>query len=174
MPRRIIVEVRGLPIAKGSAKAFYVPALKRAVVTQSNKAKQTPWVSAIREAVFEECGRDVTPVGGVVVINRMEFFFPRPKSHYRTGKHASDMKADAPNYHTSKPDVDKLERCVLDALTGVLWKDDSQVAYVCQKVKCYCAVERGFLTYPGMTLDIELYGDEPCCGIIHLPFGEMM
>ena len=168
MPRCISITVRGLPIAKGSAKAFYVPSLNRAVVTQSNKAKQTPWVSAIREAVFEECGYDVTPVGGMVAITRMEFFFPRPKSHYRTGKHAADLKADAPLYHTNKPDVDKLERCVLDALTGVLWKDDSQVVYVAQKVKCYTSVEWGFLPYEGMNLCIELYGDEPCKGAIHL------
>lgn len=29
--------------------------------------------------------------------------------------------------HTSKPDVDNLAKAVLDAMNGVLWKDDSQV-----------------------------------------------
>lgn len=29
--------------------------------------------------------------------------------------------------HTTRPDVDKLARCVLDALTGVVYKDDGQV-----------------------------------------------
>ena len=31
---------------------------------------------------------------------------------------------------TKKPDIDKLERAVLDALTHVLWTDDSQVTHV--------------------------------------------
>jgi Holliday junction resolvase RusA-like endonuclease len=29
--------------------------------------------------------------------------------------------------HVKKPDVDKLSRCLLDSLKGVVWTDDSQV-----------------------------------------------
>jgi Holliday junction resolvase len=31
-------------------------------------------------------------------------------------------------YHTSKPDLDRLSNMVQDALTGVAWKDDCQIA----------------------------------------------
>lgn len=37
---------------------------------------------------------------------------------------------DAPGDATTKPDIDKLTRACLDALTGLAWKDDSQVTDV--------------------------------------------
>ena len=60
----------------------------------------------------------------------LTFRMPRPKSHYWTGRRAHELRPDAPTWHTSRPDVDKLTRAVLDALSGVWWVDDSQVAMV--------------------------------------------
>jgi len=60
----------------------------------------------------------------------IQFYLPRPKSHYGTGKNKGALKESAPWYHIATPDIDKLVRCVLDALTGVAWKDDSQVVSV--------------------------------------------
>lgn len=51
------------------------------------------------------------------------FVFVRPKSHY-TSK--GELRAGAPS-HPGKPDIDKLCRAVLDALTGILYHDDAQV-----------------------------------------------
>lgn len=58
------------------------------------------------------------------------FYLLRPKSHFRGGSRAGEMRADAPEYVTTKPDLDKLVRAVLDGLTGVLYRDDSQVATI--------------------------------------------
>lgn len=58
------------------------------------------------------------------------FRFPRPKHHYGTGKKSSVLKENAPDMHTSKPDVDNLIKFVTDALNGIYWKDDSQVTQV--------------------------------------------
>lgn len=59
---------------------------------------------------------------------RMEFYFPRPKGHYRTGKRSSELRESAPGYHTSKPDIDNAMKAVLDALTELrFWRDDSLV-----------------------------------------------
>lgn len=58
------------------------------------------------------------------------FYFPRPKSHYRTGKLAGVLKDNAPDFHTAKPDADKLLRAIGDALTGLVCRDDSQFAMV--------------------------------------------
>jgi len=52
---------------------------------------------------------------------------PRPKGDFRTGKNASVLKPSARPYPTQKPDSVKLTRAVEDALTGVIWQDDSQV-----------------------------------------------
>lgn len=57
----------------------------------------------------------------------LRFGLPRPKGHWGTGRNADRLKPSAPAWPATKPDVDKLERAVLDALTGVLWADDSQV-----------------------------------------------
>ena len=58
----------------------------------------------------------------------LEFFFARPKSHYRAGKHSNELRKDAPCWHTTKPDKENAEKAVLDALTRLgFWKDDAQV-----------------------------------------------
>ena len=46
---------------------------------------------------------------------------PRPKS---------TPKRNVRPAHTKTPDIDKLLRAALDALTGVVWRDDAQVAEV--------------------------------------------
>ena len=55
------------------------------------------------------------------------FHRPRPKSHFGTGRNAGRLKASAPEHPTTRPDTLKLARAVEDALTGVIWRDDSQV-----------------------------------------------
>ncbi|NTU67988.1 MAG: RusA family crossover junction endodeoxyribonuclease [Chlorobiaceae bacterium] len=60
----------------------------------------------------------------------LDFGFPRPKSHFGSGVNASKMKQYAPHYHTSKPDIDNLQKFVMDALNGVFWHDDSCVCVV--------------------------------------------
>jgi Holliday junction resolvase RusA-like endonuclease len=64
------------------------------------------------------------------VILTVVFEFPRPKSHYRTGRYASELRADAPRHVATKPDLSKLVRAIEDAMTGIVWRDDSQVAAV--------------------------------------------
>lgn len=56
---------------------------------------------------------------------KITFSFPRPKSHYGTGKNSTVLKATAPIYHTARPDIDNLIKFVCDALNTVYWKDDS-------------------------------------------------
>jgi len=58
------------------------------------------------------------------------FVFPRPLCHFGTGKNAKVMKSTAPARHTKAPDVDKLSRSILDALTGIVYADDSQVVSI--------------------------------------------
>jgi Holliday junction resolvase RusA-like endonuclease len=70
------------------------------------------------------------------------FTFSRPKSHYRTGKHAGDLRVYAPVMHTTKPDLDNLGKFVLDSLTGVFWKDDSVVCSLTAS-KVYTTFETG-------------------------------
>lgn len=56
------------------------------------------------------------PLDGPLVV-RLRFVMPRP---------ASTPKRSTPPA-VKKPDVDKLARAILDALTGVTWRDDSLI-----------------------------------------------
>ena len=118
--------VHGIPVPKGSAKAFVNKHTGRAQVMQDNREKQRPWASAITLTAME------LGVKGTLAPVRvtLDFSMPRLKSHFGTGKNRHVVKPNAPDFHVSKPDLDKLIRCVLDALTGVAWHDDSQVVEV--------------------------------------------
>jgi crossover junction endodeoxyribonuclease RusA len=144
--------VPGIPVAKGSAKAFVVKG--RAIVTQSNGAKQKPWASAISYTA-QQAG--VRPYVGPVLVS-MTFVMPRPKNHYRAN---GKLKDTAPLFHVSKPDVDKLVRLVFDALTGIAWKDDSQAQIkVAEKLYAddtYTATSYG---QPGVKIGIYQIGYE--------------
>ena len=55
----------------------------------------------------------------------VEFLFKRPKHHFRTN---GKLKPKAPFHCTTRVgDIDKLSRAVADALTGVIYEDDSQI-----------------------------------------------
>jgi Holliday junction resolvase RusA-like endonuclease len=69
-------------------------------------------------------------------------YFPRPKSHYGTGRNAGKLKATAPTHNDGKPDRDNLDKAILDAMTGIgFMRDDKQVVageapeklYVCDE-----------------------------------------
>lgn len=62
---------------------------------------------------------------------RLRFVFPFLRKHYRTGRHAHQLRDDAPAIHDTTPDLDKLVRLVFDALTVAgVWRDDCQACDV--------------------------------------------
>lgn len=111
----ITVRMAGIP--QGSHKAFIVKTksgMNRAVVTNSNKASLYEERIAIAEEYTHAEGErydSKTPIALTI-----EFGYIKPKSKPKKVKHM-----------TVKPDIDKLTRAVLDALTGVAYEDDSQV-----------------------------------------------
>lgn len=122
--------VRGLPVAQGVSRAF-VAGGKARIATDSNRPNSP--IGAWRTAIATEARSaiaDAPLLPGPVAI-RATFTFPRPKGHYlpaNARRPEPVVRLDAPDFHTAKPDVDKLTRALLDALTTVVWRDDSQVA----------------------------------------------
>jgi Holliday junction resolvase RusA-like endonuclease len=89
-----------------------------------------PWRAAVAaEAALhrDQIVGDDLAVGPVRILAR--FYFPRPKNHYRTGKHSGTLKDTAPVYVSTTPDLDKCCRAIGDSLTGVLLRDDSQIVH---------------------------------------------
>ena len=113
----IFFTVAGVPAPQGSKTRT------KWGVREDNPATR-PWRSAVAwEATAAMQGRG--PLAGALEL-RVVFGFPRPKSHYRTGRHAGELKLDAPRYCITKPDADKLLRAIGDAVTGIVCRDDSQ------------------------------------------------
>jgi Holliday junction resolvase RusA-like endonuclease len=87
-----------------------------------------PWMNAVAEAaVFEWAPRGEAVIDGPVFLE-LAFYFPRPDTHYGTGRNAGILKRSAPLYPaTSGYDTDKLSRAVKDALTGIVFTNDRRV-----------------------------------------------
>jgi Holliday junction resolvase RusA-like endonuclease len=82
------------------------------------------------------------------ILTEITFIIARPKCHHVSGNPSKPLKPSAPFWHTSAPDRDKLERATNDALTGVIWADDSQVAAtLSQKVYAEPGVASGAIIY---------------------------
>jgi crossover junction endodeoxyribonuclease RusA len=117
--------VPGLPRPAGSHRAFVIAG--RARIAPANK-EQRSWQRVVSECAAEAwTGRE--PLLGQIMLTAT-FLFPHPKSHYRSGVYASQLKPQAPCHNSNKPDLDKLLRAVGDALTGIVWRDDSHVVVV--------------------------------------------
>lgn len=128
---RLSFVVLGTAQPQGSARAFLPKGSRRPVVTSDNpKVKdwrtQIAWEAAATLKTFKDY--PCAPFPGAVRVLAV-FRLPRPKALSKT--------RIVP--HTKKPDLDKLTRAVGDALTGILFHDDSQI--VQWKVeKCYAGL----------------------------------
>ena len=71
----------------------------------------------IRQQFIDQIGEQFRYFTGPVHV-ALEFTRPLPKSYPKKRNGEAD---------TAKPDVDNLAKSVLDALSGVAWRDDSQV-----------------------------------------------
>lgn len=126
MTRSIMFRVDGLPAAQGSKRH-----VGNGIMIESSKAVK-PWrqdvvAAAVAESENQEHWHPFTDVVRVDAT----FYFPRPKSHYGTGKNAAVLKPNAPKYVGKKPDIDKIQRSTFDALgTAGIYRDDSLIAKV--------------------------------------------
>lgn len=121
----IEIIVAGNPAPGGSKNAFLHKTTGRLVVTDAGGARTKLWRKAVTEAAISQYEGE--PLEGPLWVE-VYLYMPRPLGHYGTGKNAGVLKANAPVYHLKAPDATKLWRSTEDSLTGVVWKDDAQVA----------------------------------------------
>jgi Holliday junction resolvase RusA-like endonuclease len=103
--------------------------------------KNVDYMARVRDAflrqVSDEALSEAPFPRGVPLSIEVVFYFPRPKGHYGTGKNANRVKASAPQFHTTKPDVDNCIKLLKDALKWLAWHDDSQIARYSHIAKVY-------------------------------------
>ena len=114
--KTISLIVYGTPVPQGSMRAFMRPGMKAPIVTADNK-KTKPWKQEIAGCAAEAMQKAGLAVAvGVPIAVLCEFYFDRPKSLRKSIQRK-----------VTRPDLDKCARAVLDALTGIVFKDDAQV-----------------------------------------------
>jgi Holliday junction resolvase RusA-like endonuclease len=116
--------VPGTPAPGGSKTGFYNKKLGRVMMTPASK-KTKPWMSTVSAVVRSQYHN--RPLLTDPLRLGMQFRILRPKGHWGSGRNAATLKQSAPTHPTVKPDLTKLVRATEDALTGVLWRDDTQV-----------------------------------------------
>lgn len=99
--------VPGKPAPQGSKRH-----VGHGILVESSKAL-APWRTTVAWHVAQEW--KLAPLCGAVQVDLM-FVLPRPRSTPKVTPPA-----------IKRPDADKLTRAIFDALTGVCWRDDSQI-----------------------------------------------
>lgn len=122
--------VPGIPVPQGSKSLSMKGG--RAVMFDQNASALKSWRNIVHLTGVSYRNQYRCPVYTNVNITLIFYMGERPKSHYtKTGKPSSKYR----EYPNVKPDIDKLTRAILDALTGVFYQDDSQVITInCRKL----------------------------------------
>lgn len=117
---RIAFDVAGLPRSQGAL----VRSPSGGLYNRGAKDLQA-WRGAIATEARACIAADLTrwQIFNCPVEVRATFRLPRPLGH----SGARGLRASAPAFPGRKPDLDKLARAALDALTGVVFLDDAQV-----------------------------------------------
>jgi len=133
--------VPGRPIPGGSKRGFVNPRTGGVIITEAAGKANRDW----RAMVVASC-REVFKLPALEgpLKLRIDFRMPRPQSHYGSGRNKGVLKPTAPYYHTIRPDSVKLTRALEDALTHILWRDDSQNV-ILDVVKRYADLNPGAL-----------------------------
>ena len=117
IPPPLRLFIPGRPVPQGSKNVF-----NGNLVEQNAKGIKT-----VRKAVadaFTESGHPGFRREAACEA-QFTFYFDRPAKHWVAGRKGGTLKENAPKYHSNKPDRDKLDRTVNDALTQCgVWFDD--------------------------------------------------
>lgn len=137
---------RAMPIFGKGADGARV--WKRNIVTDDCETGKG-WRESVQASAVEAMGGLDPLMDGALELTVI-FVMPRLKSHYRAN---GDLKPNAPEHHTVKPDATKLVRAIEDALTAIVWKDDAMIARQ--------VVEKRYGKKPGALVSIRVM-DEVC------------
>lgn len=117
----VTFSVPGNPVGKGRPRAT-----SRGGFTRMYTPKKTAdYEKRVQMAYFLAAGRAKIESGPVSVI--LDIYCQCPKAT------SQKKRAEMPIPRDKKPDIDNVEKCVLDGLNGHAWRDDGQVAQVLKR-----------------------------------------
>jgi crossover junction endodeoxyribonuclease RusA len=107
--------VLGKTATKGSTRSMISRKTGR-IVTMADNRNLGAWTQAAKWAALQAGAKVALKPAPIVISATFQFLRPKTKA--------------SREHHTVKPDIDKLLRALLDALTGICYEDDSQVVNV--------------------------------------------
>lgn len=136
-PPPLVVNVEGTPIPQGSKTVVPARGKRRATLRDANAHELHAWRDHVADTTrrhmdtyWHHGNRGWTQLDGPCHVE-ITFYHPRPQNHYRTsrGRPTRQIKPNAPTWKPTSPDLDKLARAILDALTAAgAYRDDARVA----------------------------------------------
>jgi crossover junction endodeoxyribonuclease RusA len=125
--------VYGKAEPKGNMRAINLKGMKFPIVTETNRNVRS-WSQLVAEGASQALGQLPDGARGVLqagVRLTLAFYLPRPQKYHKRGVEPAHLVA---------PDLDKLARAVLDALTHIAYADDKQVVELVAS-KHYAAID---------------------------------
>lgn len=135
----INIFVEGIPVPQGRPRFARVGQGVRTY----DPPKSKKWKELVGWTVIAHPDCPSEPMHGPVSLV-LSFYLPRPQR----------MAKDAEEPHIKKPDKSNLEKGIEDALTGIVWKDDSQIVES-HTFKQYVLPERYEGYKPGVLIKVE-------------------
>jgi Holliday junction resolvase RusA-like endonuclease len=86
----------------------------------------TRWRKDVQSAARAIWG-EASPIAGTALAMELTFVMEEPSTHFGQGRNAATRKPSSPAVPIVRPDLLKLGRAVEDALTEVLYDDDSRI-----------------------------------------------
>ena len=128
----LTVDIHGIPVAQGSM----VSNGPGRGLRHSNDKELKPWRYLVSQTIAQARPKDWDPSKPLSVT--ATFRFPRPQSHFGTGRNANTLKPNAPDAHFVKPDLDKAQRSIGDAIeaAGLVRGDQQITSWNVQKRYC--------------------------------------
>ncbi|ABD27443.1 endodeoxyribonuclease RusA [Novosphingobium aromaticivorans DSM 12444] len=127
--------VPGVPVGKGRPR--FVKATGRAYTPEKTASYESLIAYAASQAM-----RGAQPINAPIGI-KVQAVFPIPASWTKKRKESAV-------WHTSKPDGDNILKALGDALNGIVWADDSQVART--------SIAKVYGDVPGLHVFVEALG----------------
>lgn len=116
----LVFTVYGIAQPKGNMRAIHLKGMKFPIVTETNRSAKS-WSQLVAEGAshaLAQLPEDQRAILDGPVRLTVAFYLPRPKKYSKRGVPVAHLKA---------PDWDKLARGIGDALSQVVYRDDSQI-----------------------------------------------
>jgi crossover junction endodeoxyribonuclease RusA len=133
------IRAYGIPVPQGSMRSFRHRTTGK-VVTMADRPDLGTWRQTIAAAAVAQGAAIPLPMTATAIRLTATFYLPRPKSLSRRVRHPH-----------KRPDLDKLLRALLDALTGIAWADDGQVVRFGDVEKVYATPQEP----PGVAFEVK-------------------